>query len=340
MAQRRRRKQTRRTSAPTHLQYEWAFDAAGHPVHISHAERGSDYFCPLCWERMVARQGDVKRHHFSHDQKNSCTPTEVTRAAAGKWIAEHASVSIAAQRSLMLTWPCPLCRESHTSNLLDGITQVQQDYAHHDLVSTVALLDATDTIRGAFLFHKPDSRALTIYGRESITVIVIDPARARHWMDDLPTLLRGSIIYGGLCTTQRAAARKGIISDVNGLRAALTEAVSTPPYHAYGPLDHLDGLTHVFALDECKLWLPPILWQRAIGGLHHSINPALQIISQEWPQDDGSTIALYYVTAKDEHAIAVRRFAPGQPVYARLNTAVFNTGRLSAVGVARSFAEV
>ncbi|MBN1563681.1 MAG: hypothetical protein JXA10_07575, partial [Anaerolineae bacterium] len=81
-------------------------------------------------------------------------------------------------------------------------------------------------------------------------------------------------------------------------------------------------------------------WQRAIGGLLHSINPALQVITQEWPQADGATIALYYVTARDTNAIAVRRFPPGQEVYARLDSAAFRTARLTALNIARSFAEL
>jgi hypothetical protein len=119
----------------------------------------------------------------------------------------------------------------------------------------------------------------------------------------------------------------------------LADAAALPPYYFYGPLESTDGLTHILTLGKRALWLPPLLWQRAVGGLLHSINPALQIISQEWPQDDGGTIALYYIHFKDTYAVAVRRFAPGQPVVARLENSGFRTGRATAVDIARGFAE-
>jgi hypothetical protein len=117
---------------------------------------------------------------------------------------------------------------------------------------------------------------------------------------------------------------------VDGIQAALRRSWAAK----------VNDLTHVFTLGDQKLWLPPILWQRAIGGLLHTINPALQVITQEWPQEDGSVIALYYVTVRDTHAIAVRRFPPGKPVYARLDSTALRSDRLAAAGVARGFAEL
>jgi hypothetical protein len=327
-------------AVPLHHQplYEWALDAAGQPVHILEAGRSGGYFCPVCGGKMIAKLGDIKQHHFAHETLQFCEPDEVANAAISRWIANHIQVCLKEDRGIVVTWPCPLCHQPHTTNLLNDITQVQQKYEHGDLRPDIALLDADNRLRAVLLLHKATQDMLLAYTREEIMVIVIEGGRGRF--RDLPALLAGARIYGGICTTQKSAAQNGVITDSAELRQTLTEAVANPPHYIHGALENFERLTHVFTLGDKKLWLPPILWQRAIGGLLHTINPALQIISQEWPQPDGSTIALYYVTARDTYAIAVRRFPPGQVVYARLDTTAFRSDRLTAANIARSFAEL
>ncbi|MBN1678643.1 MAG: hypothetical protein JW966_00030 [Anaerolineae bacterium] len=336
---RRQRQQSAGVLTYTNPQYEWALDVEGRAVHVSQAGRGDSYFCPLCGDKMVARLGDQKRHHFAHSQTTDCPPEDVARAAAGRWLVYHLRQSLADCRNLTIKWRCPLCTETHAINVLGGIAQVQplveQDGVHAD----VALLDAAGKLRAAIAVTMPSQDDLSACMRRGIMVIVVSLDGVRSRMLDLPTLLSGSAILGGPCTTRQAAARAGIVSDILTLRTRLTALASQPPYRTYGPLETVDGLTHVFSAGGQRLWLPPILWQRAVGGMLHSVIPALQIISQEWKQPDGSVIALYYVTFKDTCAVAVRRFPPGQGAYARLDSSLFRTSRLSAVDVARSFAE-
>jgi hypothetical protein len=109
---------------PRAPQYEWALNAIGQPVHISHAERGGAYYCPLCRGRMIARLGDVVQHHFAHESLQVCTPEGVARAAAGRWIALELEERLKARRPLPLTYPCPLCDQPHTVDLLAGVTLV------------------------------------------------------------------------------------------------------------------------------------------------------------------------------------------------------------------------
>jgi predicted RNA-binding Zn-ribbon protein involved in translation (DUF1610 family) len=324
---------------PETPQYEWALDATGEPVHVSQALRGDTYVCPLCGDRMIARLGEIKRHHFAHETLKVCTPQGVARAAAGRWIHNRVRDCLNTRQSVTMTWPCPLCEQTHTSDLLQDITDVRQNYRQDEAQSDIALLDERGTVRSVILLARPSADALAAYARQSVAAIVVDVTRRRGRLEDLAALLKGSPIYGGICDTQKAAAKEGIVTDADALRRLLTGAVSTPPYSIYGPLDNVDNLTHVFLLGQRRLWLPPILWQRAIGGLHHTINPALQIVSQEWPQPDGAVIALYYITAQTTHAIAVRRYPPGQPIYARLDASMFRPDRFTAANIARAFAE-
>jgi hypothetical protein len=337
------RRQHRRQQPPVGVlyspQFEWAFDPAGQPVPIWEAAHGGSYACPLCGNRMIARLGDFKQHHFAHEEYHGCAPDEVAQAAAARWIARSLRRCLDPRQSISIAWTCPICKETHTADLLAEIAQVQENYTQGDLRADVALLDASGNLRAAVAVQPPDRDALFAFARQSALVIVVDADGIRRRMHDLASLFRGSTIHGGVCTTQQAAVQIGIVGDIPVLRQALTQAAMTPPYHVYGALDRFQNLTHVFTLGNRRLWLPPILWQRAVGGLIHAINPALQIISQEWRQDDGSIIALYYVNVRESYAVAVRRFAPGQPVYARIDAAGFRAGRAAAVDIARSLAE-
>jgi hypothetical protein len=317
--------------------YEWALNADGEPEPISLAVPSAVYYCPVCGGRMIARLGDIKQHHFAHETLQFCAPEEVAGAAARRWIARRLQVCLAEERGVLIAWPCPICRQTHTTNLLKDVTHIQQEGEYQGRALDLALLDAQNTVRAAVTLRPPLAEDLRTYANPRLLVISVDATHGRF--NDLPALLAGARIYNGPCATQITAAATGTITDPAELRKALVAAVSQPPYVVYGTLETYEEMTHVFAFGNQKLWLPPILWQRAIGGLLNTISPALQIISQEWPQDDGSTIALYYITARDTHAIAVRRFLPGQPVVARLNTVALRSDRLTALGVARGFAE-
>ncbi len=338
--QRKRRWSTQPTAMIVYPQYEWAFDPSGQPVHISEAGHEGHYVCPVCSDRLIPKLGGVKQHHFAHERMMMCNPDQVTRTAVGRWLVIQIGMLIRRQRQVVITWKCPLCKQTHSENLLEDVAQVVEQHAHDGLVSDVALLDSQGRVRAAFALKGVDNETLTAYARLSITVIVLSLSHMRHRIRDLESLLSGVVISGGICATQVDAERRGILATVEHLREALTQAVLQPPYAVYGALAEDGDLTHVLTLGTQKMWLPPILWQRAVGGLLHTINPALHIISQEWKQPDEATIALYYVTLKGAHAVAVRRFPAGQIVYARLDPSVFKVGRMTALSAARSFAEL
>ena len=319
-------------------QHEWAFGPDNSPVHISRAVRGEPYTCPVCGGKMVAKLGEIKQHHFAHEQVEICRPVLVAQTAARRWLAQELQNVLSTRRGVIMTWPCPLCRHTHTANLLHDVTTIKESHVFGEAAADLALLDASGELLGAITLARPNQNTLITYASHGVMVIVVDLAMRHANPSSLETFLAGARIYGGICTTQRDAARKGVITGEKQLRQILTDAVSQSPHFIYGLLEDFNGLTHVLTYGDLKLWLPPILWQRAIGGLHHAINPALQIMSQEWQQSDGATIALYYVTAQNMFAIAVRRFAPGQPVHARLQPGVLQTTRLNALAVARNFA--
>lgn len=79
-----------------HDDHSYALDLQDKLKHISEVERGrKGYFCPGCRQRMIARKGDIKIHHFAHDpqdveRRGKCTYSDETiRHKLGKEILQH-----------------------------------------------------------------------------------------------------------------------------------------------------------------------------------------------------------------------------------------------------------
>lgn len=52
---------------------EFALDSVGTRVHASDADKGKEYFCPVCGDPVQPRQGDIKQWHYAHDRGSACT---------------------------------------------------------------------------------------------------------------------------------------------------------------------------------------------------------------------------------------------------------------------------
>lgn len=45
----------------------------GNRIHISEAESGDNgYICPFCYGKMIAKKGNIKEHHFAHENTRKC----------------------------------------------------------------------------------------------------------------------------------------------------------------------------------------------------------------------------------------------------------------------------
>lgn len=322
--------------------YEWAFDEQGHPIAIEHAERSRTYICPLCGGKMISRLGEIKQYHYAHEAETDCLPEAVARIAAARWLALRLQDCLAHHLAVYITWPCRLCDLPHSSDLLASVAEIREGHTWQGWTADLTLLDAAQQPRAVIALDLFGPGALRVYAAHAITALSVTPERLRGQPFSLPHLLTGATIYGGACSTQQRLAEQGIAADLPTLRALLTAAALREPYSAYGAVEAQGGATHILTLGGRPLWLPPALWQRAVGGLLHTISPALQVVTQEWPQNDGSIVALYYVTVKgsnrEANAVAVRRFAPGEPVQANLATVPLRVPEVAAIQIAQGFA--
>ena len=286
---------------------------------------------------MVARLGRVNQPHFAHETGRVCAPDEVKRVVTARWLAVALADCLENRRTVIASWVCSLCEQEHRANLLDGVIAVHAGYRVGSLLLDVALLGRSGGVQAVMVPAPVPDWLLVELTERALRVIVIRRDRPLPGMG-LAEALEGAMFYGGPCATQQAAAAAGIVTDAPVVRRLLVDAVAEPPHAFAAALTRQGVWSHLLSLSEQRIWLPPVMWHRAIGGLHHAVYPTLQIVSQEWPQPDGATVALYYITAHRSQAIAVRRFDADVAVVARLDPAVFRVGRFTALDVARSLA--
>lgn len=323
--------------------YGWALDSHKRPVPISLAGRGAQgYTCPICNGPMIAKKGDIKQHHFAHEFESlpECTPENVAKKIAGTWLVLELGEHMAHKKPFPLQWQ--MYGESYRVNLLKDITAIQEHIEFGKTEADIALMQGEkwDHPYAVFMLNLDSKRDPLIYTQftaQSIPVISLPSDQFRSGQVTLKSVLEAAEVYGGwwlLEESERLPER--LENDPNTIRQILGRSVVQPPYRFWGPLVSLYGQHHVLRVGANLVWLPPELWQIAVGGTRNRMSEDLIITTQEWPQKDGSVIALYYVNLRNtDFAVAIRRFRSGEDVRANL-PAQYRMRRTTAEEVARA----
>lgn len=119
----------------------YAFDRQGALRHISQVERGlaCGCLCRDCGDRLVARQGDVRVHHFAHESGNACTSAdhEFLRAIARHLVADNELLQLPAITHIRETLvdprliPCRLQRSAPIAAEPEIDLQIALGDGHH-----------------------------------------------------------------------------------------------------------------------------------------------------------------------------------------------------------------
>lgn len=304
--------------------YGWALDQHNRPVPIAKADRHGVYRCPLCTERMIPKKGVVNQHHFARESLSfcdECTANYIAQLIASTWLVLELGEHMVRHESVPITWN--MNTKSYTADLLQDVQLlVEKRLPDSDLV-TVSLQYDVEHVRCVFVLSiekNADPEFIQTFVSNSIACIEIPPEPFRSGQMTLKRLLELAVVHGGwLLLGDINDPRSPLVTAPETIRQILYQSVMLSPYYLVGPLVRMGEFMDVLVFGDRHLWLSPEIWQAAVGGTRNRITSELSINLQEWPQPDGSTILLYYVTLrKDERAIAVRRFAPGEPVQSQL----------------------
>jgi hypothetical protein len=283
---------------------------------------------------MIAKKGSIKRHHYAHVKVSDCTPEAVAQAIAGKWLVLNLGTLMALGQPFLIHWP----ENGHRQqvNLLEDVTQIVEHLPTNYGEADIALVSADGTIRAVLVLgldHTTDTETLAKFAGNGITIIVLPTDSFRSGQTNIHTLFETAQLHGEWWLLDRPDDLPTLEVDPDIIRQALRNAASQPPFRFWGPLLNMGIRQDVLRVYDKLLWLPENMWLLTIGGSHHKLSEDLDILLQEWPQDDGSTIVLYYVRLKQDRAVAVRWFRAGERTHASLS-ANFRAFRASAEQVA------
>lgn len=333
---------TRPVTPPRPVDYRWALDSQGRPVPVELAQRHGLYTCPLCGGRMIPRQGAQLQYHYGHQRETGCPPEAVHHAMIRRWIALHLQEALAARRAIPLRWRCPLCGQTHTADLLEGVMRVEESYPYDGLALDVALLDANSHLKGAITVERTTARSLVQPGMPFRTTGILNDGRFfvigvpnsfAPAVDSPSGWLAQTTILSGPCPNwNRVTAH--IVRQPETVREVLMEMINNPQGRFAAAVETVEGLKDMARMGDWLVWLPPERWRAIIGGTVNNMAPEMQIVLQQWPEPGGGVIALYYVIIGTSRAIGVRRYRAGEDSTPHLGRAYQRRGA-TALDVAR-----
>lgn len=105
-------------------------DEEGRILHINDAEKRGTYTCPLCGDRIIARnEGKMQRPHFAHFKRTEagCTGEALLlhlfREKAQACLQSH----IERRQSFYIHWSCPLCNRPYEKDLIQQVSSLSTD---------------------------------------------------------------------------------------------------------------------------------------------------------------------------------------------------------------------
>jgi len=316
--------------------YGWALDARGRPIPIGAARRGAHgYYCPICNSPMIARKGDIKQHHFAHEQLIHCSPEAVAAAIGGRWLVLALGEAMVLKQPLKVRWY--IAEQTYEADILEDVVAIVENLPTPQGKAEIALKASDGNIKAVLTLRDPvDKIQVERFVAAGIPVVSPNMQRFRSGQVSLESLLEDATIYGGWQLLGKITDEQ-LITDPDRIRTILKKSVENPPHQFWRSLESIPPHQYVLRVDDQKLWLPPEVWQTVIGGsLNHLSN--LKVIIKDWPiEEDGSVIWLFYVMLHDTSAIAVRRFASPKEAHASL-TFVYQLKRTTAEEVARLLA--
>ncbi len=175
----------------------------GRLIHVSRVNRGlaCGCVCPVCKRPVLARKGEVIRHHFAHHNQIECSPETVLHQVGKRLLYNRISKHLKRNRPLQIRWKCHFCHETHEGNLLKLARKVGMeknlDGCRPDLIlsddngNTLAILEIVVT-------HSPEENVLGYCRKYDVALLCFRVKTGRDLLAlEVENPLRPS--YVGLC---------------------------------------------------------------------------------------------------------------------------------------------
>lgn len=163
--------------------YTIARDKSGTLIKANAAEKGNEYFCPVCDTELILRKSGktgkgTKRPHYAHRALTpNCTPETALHYLFKNLLGDKIKQHITSQTPLPISWECKYCYDRHSGNLLKKATSVRVEHNLTICQPDIALF-ATDgsvfAVIEVVVTHKPEESVLKFYNENNIILIQIN----------------------------------------------------------------------------------------------------------------------------------------------------------------------
>ena len=179
----------------TTILYTVARDKDGNLVKANDAEKGNNFYCPVCQTELILRKSGksgkgAKRPHFAHRELTpNCTPETALHYLFKNLLADKLQNHIETQTPLLMTWQCKYCYSEHSGNLLKKIKSIKVEHNMRICQPDIALLDSDDKVFAVIevvVTHKPEEHVLNIYKDANIILVQIN-LKSDKDIDELET---------------------------------------------------------------------------------------------------------------------------------------------------------
>lgn len=167
----------------TTLLYTVAIDKDGKLIKANDAEKGNDFFCPVCKTDLILRKSGktgkgTKRPHFAHRALTpNCTPETALHYSFKNLLADKLQHHITTQTPLPFSWNCEFCGIEHIGNLLKKVKAVKVEHNMTVCQPDIALFDNEEKVFAVVevvVTHKPEENVLKYYNDNNIILIQIN----------------------------------------------------------------------------------------------------------------------------------------------------------------------
>lgn len=145
-------------------------------LHISEVSSGLDCRCqcPGCGVPLVAKRGDIRKHHFAHAKPSPCLASETLLHLMGKeFLAQTIRRFLDEENGIKLKWTCDRCGEEHKGSPFQSAVACLIEAPVGEFVPDLSLVDEKQRVMAVFeivVSHPPDMNARKFYIRNGIPV--------------------------------------------------------------------------------------------------------------------------------------------------------------------------
>ncbi|MBS0645226.1 MAG: hypothetical protein JSR97_01360 [Verrucomicrobia bacterium] len=212
----------------TTILYTVATDKNGNLIKANDAEKGDDFFCPVCKSDLILRKSGKtgkgsKRPHFAHRSLTpNCTPETALHYSFKNLLANKIDHHIKTNTPLAIKWNCKYCGGQHSGNLLKKIKSVKVEHNLTVCQPDIALIENDNRVFAVIeivVTHKPEENVLSFYSDNDIILIQISLSSDKD-IDDLESKISQpdiiSTCYNPKCKTCGQFQQKKIMTIIDG----------------------------------------------------------------------------------------------------------------------------